>query len=85
MVRLRFRDLKDRGIVKNRATLKNWQKTQGFPLGQLTGPNTRTWDNETEIDPWLRSRPTAKKPTPSRSRSATISTKSDIASKENTA
>jgi hypothetical protein len=63
-MRLRFRDLQDRGIVNNRATLKNWQAKYGFPLGQLTGPNSRTWDEETEIKPWLTSRPTALKSTP---------------------
>jgi hypothetical protein len=51
--RLRFGDLKARGIVKNRVTLRNWILKQNFPPGQLTGPNTRTWDEETEINPWL--------------------------------
>jgi hypothetical protein len=60
--RLRFRDLKAGGIVNNRVTLKNWILKQGFPPGQLTGPNTRTWDEDTEINPWLASRPTASKP-----------------------
>jgi hypothetical protein len=58
--RLRFRDLKDRGIVNNRATLGNWIKDRGFPLGHLTGPNTRTW-SEDEVERWLNSRPTAPK------------------------
>ena len=63
-MRLRFFDLKARGIVNNRVTLSNWQKKHGFPKGQMTGPNTRTWDEETEIAPWLASRPTAPKPVP---------------------
>lgn len=62
--RLRYADLKARGIVKNRATLRNWQQKLGFPLGQMTGPNTRTWDEDTEINPWLESRPTEPKPAP---------------------
>jgi hypothetical protein len=62
--RLRFRDLKARGIVNNRVTLKDWIQKHGFPPGQLTGPNTRTWDEESEINPWLASRPTAPKPAP---------------------
>jgi predicted DNA-binding transcriptional regulator AlpA len=62
--RLRFRDLKARGIVANRATLRNWIRDRGFPPGQLTGPNTRTWDEDIEINPWLASRPTAPKPAP---------------------
>jgi hypothetical protein len=64
--RLRYADLVARGIVKNRTTLKNWQENPkvNFPKGQLTGPNTRTWDEDTEINPWLESRPIAPKPTP---------------------
>jgi hypothetical protein len=64
--RLRYRELRERGIVKNRATLSNWIKNPKikFPPGQLTGPNTRTWDEDTEINPWLASRPTTPKPTP---------------------
>ena len=63
-MRLRYSDLKARGIVKNRVTLSNWQKKHGFPKGQMTGPNTRTWDEETEVNPWLASRPAAPKPVP---------------------
>jgi hypothetical protein len=62
--RLRYADLVARGIVKNRATLRNWILHQGFPPGQMTGPNTRTWDEETEVDPWLANRPIAPKPMP---------------------
>ena len=72
-MRLRYSDLKARGIVKNRVTLSNWQKKHGFPKGQMTGPNTRTWDEETEVNPWLASRPTAPKPvlkSPGRKRKA---------------
>ena len=64
MARLRFRDLRARGIVNSWAALKALQEKYGFPPGALTGPNTRTWDEEAEIEPWLRSRPTAKKPVP---------------------
>ena len=70
-MRLRYRDLVARGIVNNRTTLSNWIKGKGlkpdqkpFPLGQLTGPNTRTWDEETEVNPWLETRPTKPKPAP---------------------
>jgi hypothetical protein len=62
--RLRFGDLKARGIVNNRPTLRNWIRDRGFPPGQLTGPNTRTWDEDTEINPWLANRPTDLKPAP---------------------
>lgn len=61
--RLRFRDLKARGIVNNRVTLRNWQKKYSFPIGQATGPNTRTW-GEDEVQSWLETRPTAPKAAP---------------------
>jgi len=59
--RLRFRDLQERGIVRNRVTLANWIRKQDFPPGQLTGPNTRTW-GEDEVNGWVTSRPVASKP-----------------------
>jgi predicted DNA-binding transcriptional regulator AlpA len=59
--RLRYRDLVARGVVTNRATLANWIRDRGFPPGQLTGPNSRTWI-ESEVDAYLGSRPTAPKP-----------------------
>jgi predicted DNA-binding transcriptional regulator AlpA len=61
--RLRFADLLDLGIVKNRATLQNWIHDRGFPPGQLTGPNSRTW-SEDEIHAWISRRPSAPKETP---------------------
>jgi predicted DNA-binding transcriptional regulator AlpA len=61
--RLRYHDLEARGIVKNRVTLANWIRDRGFPPGQLTGPNTRTWA-EGEIDDWILTRPVAPKPVP---------------------
>jgi len=65
--RLRYRDLKERGVIKNRPTLQNWIRDRGLPPGQLTGPNSRTW-GEAEVEAWLASRPTAPKPTPKPSR-----------------
>jgi len=61
--RLRYRDLLALGIVRNRVTLKNWIRDRGFPPGQLTGPNSRTWD-EGEVADYLANRPTAPKPAP---------------------
>jgi predicted DNA-binding transcriptional regulator AlpA len=58
--RLRYRDLVALGIVNNRPCLTKWIKKLGFPPGQLTGPNSRTW-GEDEIQAWLDSRPTAPK------------------------
>jgi predicted DNA-binding transcriptional regulator AlpA len=54
--RLRFRDLVAHGIVNNRVTLKNWIALYGFPPGQLTGPNSRTW-TEDEVEDWIAHRP----------------------------
>jgi hypothetical protein len=62
--RLRYTDLLALGIVRNRATLSNWIKKGIFPPGQMTGPNTRTWDEETEVAPFLANRPTGPKPIP---------------------
>jgi predicted DNA-binding transcriptional regulator AlpA len=61
--RLRYADLESLGIVKSRANLSNWIKKRGFPVGQLTGPNSRTW-GEAEVQAWIDSRPTAPKATP---------------------
>jgi hypothetical protein len=62
--RLRFSDLKERNIVRNRVTLQDWTKRRGFPTGHMTGPNSRTW-GEDEVEEWLASRPTeAKAPLP---------------------
>ena len=54
---VRFFDLKARGIVRNRVTLANWVRKQGFPPGRMIGPNSRAW-TEREIEQWLESRPT---------------------------
>lgn len=58
---LSFKDLQEAGVVPNWQTLREWQKDPkiGFPLGRLLGPNSRRWNKQTEIDPWLASRPTA--------------------------
>jgi len=61
--RLRYADLRALGVVTNRATLGNWIRNLGFPSGQLTGPNSRTW-GEAEVQAWIAKRPTAPKPTP---------------------
>jgi predicted DNA-binding transcriptional regulator AlpA len=61
--RLRYRDLLALGIVRNRPTLQNWIRDRGFPRGQLTGPNSRTW-GEDEVRAWVAKRPTRPKPIP---------------------
>ena len=60
---LRFKDLQQRGIVKNREQLENLKKNYGFPLGRWMSPNTRTW-TEDEIAEWYQSRPIATKNKP---------------------
>ncbi|TIN38827.1 MAG: hypothetical protein E5Y10_24920 [Mesorhizobium sp.] len=55
---LRFKDLKERGIVTNWPTLLDWIKVEGFPPGRYFGSNTRVWSSE-EIDSWTASRPLA--------------------------
>jgi len=61
--RLRYVDFVKLGIVNNRPTLQNWIRDLGFPPGQMTGPNSRTW-GEDEVQQWLDHRPSGKKPTP---------------------
>jgi predicted DNA-binding transcriptional regulator AlpA len=61
--RLRYADLLRLRIVTNRATLQNWIRDRGFPPGQLTGPNSRTW-GEGEVLVWMDSRPVEPKPAP---------------------
>jgi predicted DNA-binding transcriptional regulator AlpA len=55
---LRFRDLRERGIINNWPMLKRRIKDDGFPLGRMIGPNSRAW-TEAEVDAWIKSRPTA--------------------------
>ena len=55
-MKLRFRDLRARGIVKNWPQLKHLKKKHNFPPGQLLTPYCRIWD-EDEIEAWLATRP----------------------------
>jgi hypothetical protein len=54
--RLRFSDFVERGLFTNRVTLKNRIKNDGFPSGELTGRNERTWD-EGEVEAYYANRP----------------------------
>jgi hypothetical protein len=56
---LDFADLKEMGVVDSWQTLRTWQRDPkiGFPPGRLFGPNSRRWDREKEINPWLETRP----------------------------
>ena len=61
--RLRYGDLRAAGIVRNRTTLSNKIKYQGFPPGKRTGPNERTW-GEGEVQAHIDACPTEPKPAP---------------------
>lgn len=58
IILLRFKDLKERGIVSTWASLLRWVDTADFPPGRKIAPNTRVW-TEAEIDEWFVSRPLA--------------------------
>jgi predicted DNA-binding transcriptional regulator AlpA len=53
---VRFKDLRERGIVPNWPTLRRWVEECDFPPGRLLGPNSRVWTKD-EIEAWLESRP----------------------------
>jgi hypothetical protein len=52
---IRFADLRDRGLVRNRQQLKRLLE-QGFPCGRLLSANCRVWTEE-EIETYIASRP----------------------------
>jgi predicted DNA-binding transcriptional regulator AlpA len=62
---IRYPDLKQKGVVNSRMTLKRLIDDHGFPPGVLVTPNARAWD-EAEVDVWIASRPTARKPAAAR-------------------
>jgi predicted DNA-binding transcriptional regulator AlpA len=58
---LRFRDLKQRGVVFNWTTLARLIREQGFPPGTRIGAQARAWA-EDEVEAWLQSRRIAAAP-----------------------
>jgi hypothetical protein len=60
---LRYSDLKNRGLVKNRTQLKNMIDNYGFPPGRLLSPNVRAWTDE-EVDNYVDNCPVEAKPVP---------------------
>jgi predicted DNA-binding transcriptional regulator AlpA len=58
---IRYNDLVARGVVASRMTLWRLIREYNFPEGKLITPNARAWD-EAEVDAWIASRPTARKP-----------------------
>jgi hypothetical protein len=55
VVYLRFKDLKDRNIVRNWTTLGRLIREQGFPRGTRIGAQARAWKHS-EVKDWLKSR-----------------------------
>ena len=58
---LRFKDLKQRNIVRNWTTLTRLMREQDFPAGTRVGAQARAWD-EAEVEAWLESRRIASPP-----------------------
>jgi predicted DNA-binding transcriptional regulator AlpA len=52
---LRFKDLKELGIVRNWTTLQRWIDAGDFPAGIKLGPNSRAWTEES-VAQWLAER-----------------------------
>jgi hypothetical protein len=63
----RYSYLVQRGLVNNRASLRNRIKNHNFPSGTLIGPNTRAWTDE-ELDEYEANCPTDPKAVPRRRR-----------------
>lgn len=57
---LRFSDLVDRGIVKNRTTVARWVRSGVLPAPKRLGPNTTAW-RLSDILRFEKSRPAATK------------------------
>ena len=53
---VRFKDLRNAGIVGSWPQLARLISGQNFPVGRYIGPNTRVWE-VTEVEAWLESRP----------------------------
>ena len=52
---LRFADLVQLGIFKNRVTLGRWVQQERFPPGFLLAANTRVWRAE-DVQDWIDAR-----------------------------
>ena len=49
---LRFKDLKNQGVVTSWPQFRRMQEHYGFPAGRLLGMNIRAW-TESEVKQWL--------------------------------
>jgi Prophage CP4-57 regulatory protein (AlpA) len=54
-------ELIKRGVFNSRMTLWRAIRDRGFPEGILITPSRRVW-READVDAWIASRPTGKKP-----------------------
>jgi predicted DNA-binding transcriptional regulator AlpA len=61
--RIRFRDLKARGISDSYAQLDRQIKLYSFPPGRMLSPNIRSW-TEQEVATWIETRPSDRKTMP---------------------
>jgi hypothetical protein len=57
---IRFRDLRNAGIVDNWEQLSRLVDYYGFPSGTLLSPNMRVWAIE-DVQRWLANRPSERK------------------------
>jgi len=62
---IRYSDLEAAGIVKNWPTLTRLIEEENFPTGVMLSRNIRAWRQD-EINSWLETRPTKRKPVPNR-------------------
>ena len=53
---IRFADLKKKGIVNIRCTLRRWIMNEGFPTPTYLGPNSAAFQ-EDQVEAWIKSRP----------------------------
>ena len=52
---VKFRGLRENGVVDNRVTLSRWIREQGFPPPVQLGPNSVAYPVD-EVEAWLASR-----------------------------
>ncbi len=58
---LRYPDLVERGIFRNRTTLYRWIAQGRFPAGIKLGRNTRVW-REDQVEAWLAAQTAGREP-----------------------
>ena len=61
MTYIDYNGLLRKGVFNSRMTLWRAIRDRGFPEGILITPSRRVW-SEADVDAWIASRPTSKKP-----------------------